>query len=153
MGGGSIKKYSEGMSYKDMAPYGGKYAKIKKDMSDKASENVKRLTTQSDAYDPETRYLVGTKKRRNSATRTVRKTTDQVNLKEAASKLKEQVGPGFNVSINTKSDLIRKRLIRPKQKVGRMGGGMMQKPMGYSKGVSVKARGCKLGRTKPTQIT
>ncbi len=38
----------------------------------------------------------------------------------------------------------------PKQK---MGGGMMQKPMGYSKGVSVKARGCKLGRTRPTKIT
>ena len=35
----------------------------------------------------------------------------------------------------------------------KMGGGMMQKPMGYSKGVSVKARGCKLGRTKPTKIT
>ena len=34
-----------------------------------------------------------------------------------------------------------------------MGGGMMQKPMGYSKGTMVKARGCKLGRTKPTKIT
>ena len=34
-----------------------------------------------------------------------------------------------------------------------MGGGMMQKPMGYSKGVMVKARGCKLGRTRPTKIT
>jgi hypothetical protein len=35
-----------------------------------------------------------------------------------------------------------------------MGGGMMmQRPMGYSKGVSVKARGCKLGRTRPTKIT
>ena len=35
-----------------------------------------------------------------------------------------------------------------------MGGGMMmQRPMGYSKGVSVKARGCKLGRNKPTKIT
>jgi len=37
--------------------------------------------------------------------------------------------------------------------VKKMGGGMMQKPMGYSKGVSVKARGCKLGRTRPTKIT
>ena len=34
-----------------------------------------------------------------------------------------------------------------------MGGMMMQRPMGYSKGVSVKARGCKLGRNKPTKIT
>jgi len=38
----------------------------------------------------------------------------------------------------------------PKQK---MGGGMMQKPMGYRTGTMVKARGCKLGRTKPTKIT
>jgi hypothetical protein len=35
----------------------------------------------------------------------------------------------------------------------KMGGGMMQKPMGYSKGTMVKARGCKLGRTRPTKIT
>jgi hypothetical protein len=35
----------------------------------------------------------------------------------------------------------------------RMGGGMMNKPMGYKKGVMVKARGCKLGRTRPTKIT
>ena len=34
-----------------------------------------------------------------------------------------------------------------------MGGGMMQRPMGYKKGVMVKARGCKLGRTRPTKIT
>ena len=38
----------------------------------------------------------------------------------------------------------------PKQK---MGGGMMQKPMGYRTGTMVKARGCKLGRTRPTKIT
>jgi len=40
-----------------------------------------------------------------------------------------------------------------KKMPGKMGGGMMQRPMGYSKGVSVKARGCKLGRNKPTKIT
>jgi hypothetical protein len=34
-----------------------------------------------------------------------------------------------------------------------MGGGMMQKPMGYRSGTMVKARGCKLGRTRPTKIT
>ena len=38
----------------------------------------------------------------------------------------------------------------PKQK---MGGGMMQKPMGYRTGTMIKARGCKLGRTRPTKIT
>ena len=35
----------------------------------------------------------------------------------------------------------------------KMGGGMMNKPMGYKTGTSVKARGCKLGRTRPTKIT
>ena len=34
----------------------------------------------------------------------------------------------------------------------KMGGGMMQKPMGYSKGTSVTVK-CKLGRNKPTKIT
>jgi hypothetical protein len=33
------------------------------------------------------------------------------------------------------------------------GGMMMQKPMGYRSGTMVKARGCKLGRTRPTKIT
>ena len=35
----------------------------------------------------------------------------------------------------------------------KMGGGMMNKPMGYTKGTMVKAKGCKLGRTRPTKIT
>jgi hypothetical protein len=33
-----------------------------------------------------------------------------------------------------------------------MGGGMMQRPMGYKSGTMVKARGCKLGRTRPTKM-
>jgi len=55
-------------------------------------------------------------------------------------------------------------LIKEKMKPkGKMGGGMigsmqtpMQRPMamsGYKKGTMVKARGCKLGRTRPTKIT
>ena len=43
-----------------------------------------------------------------------------------------------------------KKKDEPKKK---MGGGMMQKPMGYKSGTMIKARGCKLGRTKPTKIT
>ena len=30
--------------------------------------------------------------------------------------------------------------------------GMMQRPMGYKSGTMVKARGCKLGRTRPTKM-
>jgi hypothetical protein len=33
-----------------------------------------------------------------------------------------------------------------------VGGGMMNKPMGYKSGTMVKARGCKLGRNKPTKM-
>jgi hypothetical protein len=36
--------------------------------------------------------------------------------------------------------------------VKKMSGGMM-KPMGYRTGTMIKARGCKLGRTRPTKIT
>ena len=43
-----------------------------------------------------------------------------------------------------------KKKDEPKKK---MGGGMMQRPMGYKTGTMVKARGCKLGRNKPTKIT
>ena len=41
----------------------------------------------------------------------------------------------------------------PRKVERKMGGGMMQRPMGYKKGTMVKARGCKLGRTRPTKIT
>ena len=40
--------------------------------------------------------------------------------------------------------------IKPSQR--KMGGGMMNKPMGYKSGTMVKARGCKLGRTRPTKM-
>jgi len=45
-----------------------------------------------------------------------------------------------------------KEIIKKSSK--KMGGGMMMKPMGgYRTGTMVKARGCKLGRSKPTKIT
>jgi len=46
-----------------------------------------------------------------------------------------------------------KKKMEEKKENKKMGGGMMNKPMGYKKGVMVKARGCKLGRTRPTKIT
>lgn len=95
-----VKKYSEGMSYQDMVPYGGKYAKKKKEMREKAAANVKRLTTQPDAYDPETRYITGFKRERSKATRVIgKKTTDQVNLKAEADKIRGDLGRGSRVAI------------------------------------------------------
>jgi len=47
-----------------------------------------------------------------------------------------------------------KSFLPGKKKVsGRMGGGMMNKPMGYKKGSSIMARGCKLGRKKATKLS
>ena len=46
-----------------------------------------------------------------------------------------------------------KKKMEEKKENKKMGGGMMQKPMGYKSGTMVKARGCKLGRTRPTKIT
>jgi len=40
----------------------------------------------------------------------------------------------------------------PMKPLKAMGGGMMNKPMSYKKGTMVMARGCKLGRKKPTKI-
>ena len=41
-----------------------------------------------------------------------------------------------------------------KEKISKkMGGGMMQRPMGYKTGKMIMARGCKLGRKKATKIT
>ena len=39
-----------------------------------------------------------------------------------------------------------------KEILGRMGGGMMMRTPGYKKGKSVMAKGCKLGRKKPTKM-
>ena len=45
----------------------------------------------------------------------------------------------------------RKARKRDTAKVKKMGGGMMQKPMGYKSGKSIKVA-CKLGRNKPTKL-
>ena len=41
--------------------------------------------------------------------------------------------------------------VKPGKVQKAMGGGMMQKPMGYKSGTSVKVK-CKLGRNKPTKM-
>ena len=55
-----------------------------------------------------------------------------------------------------KETTIKEYKFRSRDQIGkamsRMGGGMMQKPMGYRSGTMIKARGCKLGRTRPTKI-
>ena len=86
-------------TFAEMQPYGGKYAKKKKEMTASAAENVKRLTTQPDAYDPETRYIQGFQKRGKKFRIASKKTTDQVNLKAEAAKIKSDLGAGSRVGI------------------------------------------------------
>jgi len=59
-------------------------------------------------------------------------------LRQLKSLRQSAAGPGY--------------LPKPDAPKGKMGGGMMNKPMGYKHGTMVKARGCKLGRTRPTKM-
>ena len=67
-----------------------------------------------------------------------------------------KTGKGVRESLKDKVTPMKKeRLLEGLKASGKMGGGMIapsQRP-GYSKGTMVKARGCKLGRTRPTKIT
>ena len=67
-----------------------------------------------------------------------------------------KTGKGVRESLKDKvSPMKKERLLEGLKASGKMGGGMIaqsQRP-GYSKGTMIKARGCKLGRTRPTKIT
>jgi hypothetical protein len=62
-------------------------------------------------------------------------------------------GKALGESLRDKNAPMKRQRLADRQPSKKMGGGMMNKPMGYKKGVMVKARGCKLGRTRPTKIT
>jgi hypothetical protein len=64
-----------------------------------------------------------------------------------------KTGKGVRESLKDKVTPMKKeRLLEGLKASGKMGGGMMQRPMGYKSGTSVKVK-CKLGRNKPTKIT
>ena len=92
------------------------------------TKNVKKLMTQSDAYDPEKRFIKGTKKTRSGSTNFIKATTDQVNLREALKKAKKDY-PGFNVRIMKPEDM-------PRRKVKMALGGRI--------GLRAGSKGCKL---------
>ena len=82
------------------------------------TKKVKRLMTQPDAYDPEKRFIKGTKKTRTGSENFIRLTTDQTNLKEAVKKARKE-NPGFSVGIMKPEDF-------PKKRKGVAGGGLME---------------------------
>ena len=94
------------------------------------TKNVKRLMTKSDAYDPEARFIKGTKKTRSGSINFIRATTDQTNLREALKKAKKD-NPGFNVRIMKPEDMPRRR-----RKVRMASGGRI--------GLRAGSKGCKL---------
>ena len=100
-------------TFAEMQPYGGKYAKKKKEMTATAAQNVKRLMTQPDAYDPETRFITGYQKRGNRIRVASKKTTDQVNLKAEAAKIKSDLGKGSRVAITERPVRVSSRGFEP----------------------------------------
>ena len=68
-------------------------------------------------------------------------------LKKARDKFKEK-GSKMPMGIGAAAMIAKKK----KEILGKMGGGMMMRTPGYKKGKSVMARGCKLGRKKPTKM-
>jgi hypothetical protein len=93
------------------------------------------------------------------------KTEDKISKRdrEAAKMLEKKAPKGMYSSFMEEKKAIDK--VKASKKIpGRMGGGMMQRPMGgpmggmmqrpmgYKSGTMVKARGCKLGRTRPTKM-
>ena len=113
-------------TFAEMQPYGGKYAKKKKEMTASAAENVKRLTTQPDAYDPEKRFITGFQRKGNRIRVASKETTDQVNLKAEAAKIKSDLGKGSRVAITERPVRVSSRGFEPlkltprnRKKIGR----------------------------------
>ena len=95
--------------------------------------------TKPDAYDPEARFIKGTKKTRSGSINFIKGTTDQTNLKEAVKEARKD-NPGFNVRVMKPEDMPRKRKRRA-------GGGLMEatsrlKRQGLGMGGSV----CKIAK-------
>ena len=81
------------------------------------TQNVKQLTTSNDAYSPERRIIRGEKKTPQGAVGKIKVTTDQVNLKEEAKKIKNELGPRFKVTIKKPEEFRRRKdMGRPTQK-------------------------------------
>ena len=124
MGGGMMDKRM-GLKFGGPKPLETKMDQKKADQT----KNVKKLMTQPSAYDPEKRFIKGTRKRGDGgSTNFIKATTDQTNLREALKKAKKD-NPGFNVRIMKPEDM-------PRRKVKMASGGRI--------GLRAGSKGCKL---------
>ena len=120
------------------------------------TQNVKQLTTSDDAYSPERRIIRGEMRTPTGAMGKIKFTTDQVNLKEEAKKMQNELGRKYRVSIEKPLEKIKynktksfqgktsKKNIKPKTKLiprtKLKGGGISQRGLGkaFMKGGKVK---------------
>jgi hypothetical protein len=158
MGGGMMKKYSKGGGADS-----GRIGEMKSRLA-VAADRVGGFRKGRGKISPEN--LLRIKEQLKKAGKTMGRMTES-DLKTASSLVKKKMGGGMMQKpmgykkgklIPSKKSFDKVLGVYPLVKK-KMGGGMvgsMQRPMamsGYKKGTMVKARGCKLGRTRPTKIT
>ena len=147
MGGGMMKKYSKGGGA-DTGRMGEMKSKISvaMDRASRRSRDKDRLTTR----DKEEAINIIRRRSRNEdrITNSGDRLTNR-DIESASSTIKGYKSGGKTKKL--KDDYFKVLGVFPTIKK-KMGGGMMQRPMGYKKGTMVKARGCKLGRSKPTKM-
>ena len=134
MGGGMMSKRT-GLKFGSEKPLETKMIEKKADQT----KNVKKLMTKPDAYDPEARFIKGTKPIKGGSINFIKRTTDQTNLREAVKEAKKD-NPGFNVRVIKPEDMPRRRKRRAGgglmeatsrlRKQGLRGGGISQRGMG-----------------------
>jgi hypothetical protein len=147
MSGGMMKKYSKGGGA-DTGRMGEMKSKISvaMDRASRRSRDKDRLTTR----DKEEAINIIRRRSRNEdrITNSGDRLTNR-DIESASSTIKGYKSGGKTKKL--KDDYFKVLGVFPTIKK-KMGGGMMQRPMGYKKGTMVKARGCKLGRSKPTKM-
>ena len=115
MGGGMMNK-------RIGLKFGGEKSLETKMIDKKADQtkNVKKLMTKPDAYDPEARFIKGTRASNYGTTNFIRRTTDQVNLKDALKEAKKN-NPGFNVRVMSprEQELMKRRKDGRKRATGK----------------------------------
>ena len=159
MGGGMMKKYNKGMTDKTFTDP--KTAMIAHSLKtkDKITEGDRKAAKYLEKKGlpgviTDGKINRGRKKMGGGMIKKYSKGMDYQDVIRAGARDKAKVGEGKKFRAKTFED--KGRLIpdtpRNRKRYNRMGGGMMNKPMGYKSGKSVMAKGCKLGRKKPTKM-
>ena len=138
MGGGMMKKYSKGGGADT-----GRMGEMKSQFA-VASDRVRRTKRDGDRLTQRDIDFI----RRRSRNRDEDRLTNR-DIETASSAIKGYKSGGKTKKL--KDDYFKVLGVFPTVKK-KMGGGMMQRPMGYKSGTMVKARGCKLGRNKKTKL-